>query len=340
MTQSGEAADRPAKVVVVGSVNMDLIARVAALPRAGQTVAGRDLIESPGGKGANQAVAAARLGARVTFIGRVGDDDFGRRLREGLSREQIDTHHVLVTASCSSGVAIVCVEESGENAIVVTSGANAHLAPEDIARSEAVIAGADVLLVQLETPLETVRAAINAARRHAVPTVLDPAPATTSLPDELLRVDVLCPNESEAAAVSGIAVHSVDDAARAGRQLRQRGARNAVITLGRHGAFLCDQSGGCEQVSSFAVSAIDTTAAGDAFAAALGVALAETGDLKRGVTWGCAAGALAASTLGAQLAMPTRAEVLRLLQDGGQPASAGASRAAGDADANDAPGEL
>ena len=330
MSQSSEGPAGPVHVVVVGSINIDLIARVAALPRAGQTVTGREFLESPGGKGANQAVAAARLGARVTFIGRVGDDGFGTQLREGLRREHVDIGHVDATAKCPSGVAMVCVEEEGENTIVVTSGANGRLSPEDIRRRDSVIAAADVMLVQLETPLDTVGAAIDAARRHGVLVVFDPAPPPSSLPEELLGVDVLCPNESEAAAITGIEIRSPDDAARAGRQLCERGVRNAVITLGRHGALLCRQPDRCEHVPSFAVSAADSTAAGDAFAAALGVAFAETGDLKQSVRWGCAAGALAASRLGAQRAMPARAEVLRLLEDGERPADGATRCATGD----------
>ncbi len=213
-------ADRPVHVVVVGSINMDLIARVDQLPRPGQTVAGRELLELPGGKGANQAVAAARLGARVTFIGRVGDDGFGTRLLESLRGEQIDIGYVITTANCSSGVAIVCVEQHGENSIVVIPGANGRLSPNDITASEAVIAAADVLLVQLETPLDTVTTAITTARKHGVLTIFDPAPAPNSLPDELLDVDVLCPNQSEAAAISGGAVSSTEDAIRAAGQLR------------------------------------------------------------------------------------------------------------------------
>lgn len=313
---AADGVDRPVRVVVVGSINMDLIACVEQLPQPGQTVAGRELLELPGGKGANQAVAAARLGARVTLIGRVGDDGLGTRLLENLRREQVDTAHVTATADSSSGVAIVCVEEQGENSIVVIPGANGQLSPADIVASEAVIAAADVLLVQLETPQETVAAAIAAARRHGVLTIFDPAPAPRTLLPELLHVDVLCPNESEAAAISGQAVETTVDATNAAAKLRSRGADHVIITRGRHGALLCDQAGACESVLPFAVSAIDSTAAGDAFAAGLGVALAETGDIRRAVDWGSAAGALAASRRGAQQAMPTRAEVLHLLEQG------------------------
>lgn len=328
MSPAGEGASAgtrgPVHVVVVGSINMDLIAPVAGLPAAGQTVSGRELLESPGGKGANQAVAAARLGARVSFIGRIGDDGFGVRLGEGLRGEQIDTRAVRTTENCSSGVAIVCVEDAGENTIVVIPGANGCLSPADIAQAEHVIASADVLLVQLETPLETVAAAVETARQHGVLTVLDPAPAPSALPDTLLAVDVICPNESEAAALTGIPIASRGDAEHAARLLRERGARHAVITLGRRGALVCGPSG-TEHVPSFPVPAIDATAAGDAFAAALGVAYAETGELRQGIAWGCAAGALAASRLGAQLAMPTREEVIRLLERGELPAGDGVS---------------
>ena len=316
MMRSMDRADGQVHVVVVGSINMDLIARVKRLPRPGQTVAGHELLELPGGKGANQAVAAARLGARVTLIGRVGDDGFGTRLLENLRREQVDTRYVTTTANCSSGVAIVGVEDQGENSIIVTPGANGRLTPRDITDCEAVIAAADVLLVQLETPLETVAAAIAAARQFGVLTILDPAPASAPLPPELLSVDFLCPNQSEAAALSGLAVESTEDAIRAASALRTLGAAHVVITMGHRGALLCDKTGVCTAMSPFGVAAIDSTAAGDAFAAGLGVALAESDDVHRAVDWGCAAGALAASRLGAQPAMPTRADVLQLLAQG------------------------
>lgn len=316
MMRSVDRADRQVHVVVVGSINMDLIARVKRLPRPGQTVAGHELLELPGGKGANQAVAASRLGARVTLIGRVGDDGFGTRLLENLRREQIDTRYVTTTANCSSGVAIVGVEDQGENSIIVTPGANGRLSPSDIADHEAVIATADVLLVQLETPLESVAAAIATARKYGVLTIFDPAPASDSLPPELLNVDVLCPNESEAGAISGLALDSTEDAIRAASVLRTLGAAHVVITMGHRGALLCDKTSVCTAVQPFSISAIDSTAAGDAFAAGLGVALAETGDIHRAVDWGCAAGALAAARLGAQPAMPTRADVLQLMAQG------------------------
>lgn len=314
--RSMNGVGRSVHVVVVGSINMDLIACVTKLPQQGQTVPGKELLELPGGKGANQAVAAARLGARVTFIGRVGDDDFGNRLLDGLRREGIDTTYVTATQHCSSGVAIVCVDDQGENSIVVIPGANGKLSPEDIAASETAIATADVMLVQLETPQETVATAIAAARRHGVTTLLDPAPAPGQMLPELLNVDVLCPNESEAAAISGVPVQTAAEAKIAAEQLQNRGAKHVIITRGKYGALLCDDIRRCASVAPFAVSAIDSTAAGDAFAAGLGVALAEVADIQRAVDWGCAAGALAASRRGAQQAMPTRAEVLQLLQDG------------------------
>jgi ribokinase len=304
---------RRPRIVVVGSINMDLIVRSSRLPRPGETVIGRETQELPGGKGANQAVAAARLEADVSMIGRVGNDGFGERLRAGLQEERIDMSRVVVTPGCASGLAIVAVEDSGENAITVIPGANARVTAADVLDAADLIREADVLLLQLEVPLETVLAAIEMARRHETVVILNPAPAPATFSPELLSVDVACPNETEAAALTGITVIDLADANQAARRLRAMGARNAVITLGARGAVVCESDGQCEHVESFEVQAVDTTAAGDAFAAALAVSLARGKSISEGVQYACAAGALAATRHGAQPAMPTAAEVARLV---------------------------
>lgn len=296
-------------IVVVGSINMDLVVRVPRLPLPGETLLAHDFQAIPGGKGANQAVAAARLGARVTMIGRVGDDGYGLRLKSGLENEGIDAHHV-GAVGCSSGIAVIAIADEGANSIMVVAGANQQLTPADIHRLAAVIASADLLLVQLEVPLESVQAAIEIAHANGVVTILDPAPApATPLPADLMQVDVLTPNESEAAALTGIAPADHAQAVQAAEALRLGGARNVVLKLGASGALLLPANGAIEMAPAFEVAAVDSTGAGDAFTAALGVGLGEGLPLAQAVCFACAAGALATTRLGAQPAMPARREV-------------------------------
>jgi ribokinase len=302
------------RVVVVGSINVDLVVRLPRLPRPGETLAADELHTIPGGKGANQAVAAARLGAAVRMIGRVGDDAFGPQLQGGLAAEGIDTEDVLATADCSSGVALINVEASGENAIILVAGANGRLTPEDVVQRDEVVRQADLLLLQLEVPPATVAAAVAVARRHGVRIVLDPAPAPAKgLPVAPADVDILTPNQTEAEALTGVRVDDLTQARIAAEALRCLGARNVVLKLGAHGALLYDEQGQCEHVPTLAVDAVDTTAAGDAFTAALGVAVAEGRPLVEAVRFACAAGTLAVTRFGAQPAMPGRDDVEQLL---------------------------
>ena len=304
-------ADRRARIVVVGSINMDLVARVERLPRAGETVSSAGLSCIPGGKGANQAVALARLGAQCALIGRVGDDPFGRTLREGLIARGVDVGAVGETADCSSGVALIHVEQSGENAITISAGANGRLSPDDIHDHEALIAGADAVLAQLETPVETVIEAFRLARRHGVFTALDTAPAPTGgLAEALYDVDLLSPNQSEAEILTGWPVGNGDDAQRVADRLMARGARQVAVKMGALGACLVCGRGGTPVCSeAFPVEVVDTTAAGDAFTAALVLALAEGMAPGRALRFACAAGSLAVSVAGAQPAMPDRRQV-------------------------------
>jgi ribokinase len=313
VTGQSSANGQSPRVLVVGSINMDLVVRSPRLPRPGETITGHDLREIPGGKGANQAVAAARLGAQVRMIGRVGDDAFGTRLRESLSRHGVDTTHVVHTPGCGSGVAVVAVVDTGENAITVIPGANGQLTPADVADREQLFATTDLLLLQLEIPLETVAASVHLARRHGVLTVLDPAPVREPLPADLLAVDLVCPNESEAAALTGLAVDDQPGAQRAACRLRELGARQAVVTMGPRGAVMVSAGGEYLSIPPFAVQAVDSTAAGDAFAAALGLQLALGQPHGTAGRFACAAGALAASRPGAQPAMPRRDEVEALM---------------------------
>lgn len=293
-------------VAVVGSLNLDLVVPVPRHPLPGETVLGGDHFANPGGKGANQAVAAARLGRRVAMVGRVGDDDAGRTLLSALAADGVDASHVRVTEGTASGIALITVDASGENAIVVSPGANALVAPTDVDAAAGVLAGAAVTLLQLEIPLDAVVAAARAARGTVV---LNPAPAR-SLPRELLRaVDVLVPNRAELAALAGEREPpvSLDDLGRlAGRV---DGPRVVVVTLGANGALVV-KGGAPTHVPGVPVDPVDTTAAGDSFCGALADALARGDALGPAVRWAVRAAAITVTRPGAQRSMPSRAEVL------------------------------
>jgi ribokinase len=301
-----------ARVAVVGSLNMDLVIRSARIPRPGETILGGDFHTVPGGKGANQAVAAARLGAHVSMVGRVGDDAFGRELLDSLSADGVDHAHVLRDAASATGVALIVVDDAGQNSIVVASGANMQLTPPDIDAAAASITSADLLLLQLECPLETVIYAAQLARTHDVTVLLNPAPARP-LPGELLgTVDLLVPNESETAILAGMAVGNQEEAVVAAGALREAGVGTIILTLGERGALLA-QEGRNLSLPAFDVDPVDTTAAGDAFVAGLAVALAEGRSLDEAVYWGNAAGALATTKLGAQTSLPARQDLQQFL---------------------------
>lgn len=300
-------------IVVVGSINMDLVTRMSRLPRPGETLHGDDFQTIPGGKGANQAVAAAQLGADVTMIGRVGDDAFGGQLRESLKQYGVLTQFVQTTPECPSGVAIINVESSGANSIVVVAGANGRLTPQDVQHCASLITSADAVVVQLETPVETIAAAITIAREANVRTILDPAPAPSGpLPAELQVVDYISPNQTEAEAMTGIVVNDVLSAEQAAEVLCDRGARHVVMKLGELGALIYTDGKG-EHIPATPIDVVDTTAAGDAFTAGLAVGLAEGRSLAEAARLGCAAGTLACTVFGAQPAMPTREKVDRFL---------------------------
>lgn len=305
--------ERP-RIAVLGSINLDLVIQCAHLPLPGETVIAESLREVSGGKGANQAVAAARLGAEVTMIGRVGGDDAGVGLLKNLQAEGINTAHVSCSKSeaedleISSGIAVVMVEQSGENSIVVVPGANGIVSVEDIDRAAAVIKQSDVLVVQLEIPVETVIYACRIARQAGVRIILDPAPAPRNVPEHFFDVDLICPNQSEAGLLLDRSVSSIAEAKEASDGLIRKGAKNAIITMGKQGAVLNDGAG-ITVVPPCVVEAVDSTAAGDAFAAALAVRWSEQASLEDATQFACAAGALAASKPGAQPGMPTRSEV-------------------------------
>ena len=304
MTRSGPS------ILVIGSINADLVARVDRLPKPGETILAEHVASVSGGKGANQAVAAARLGASVRMLGRVGDDVFGRQLISGLLDAGICTEYVATLPHVSSGVAMIQVDAQGENVITVASGANALLTPNDVFAAEELFESADMLMVQPEIPIDTVVAAVEMAERHGVPVILDPAPAPrTPLPLPLAKLCVLTPNQSEAAAISGMNVDDLASAKSAAAELLQRGAPCVVLKLGRTGALLATSPEAMQHIGAPEVEAVDTTAAGDAFTAAMAVELASGAPLEDAVRFACAAGAVAVTKLGAQPAMPTRAAV-------------------------------
>jgi ribokinase len=302
-----------ARVAVAGSLNMDLVVRAPRIPQPGETIIGSDFRNVPGGKGANQAVAAARLGAEVSMVGRVGHDTFAESLLENLAADGVDHAYVTRDPKAATGVALIVVDDTGENSIVVASGANARFSPADVDLAEEALVNADVLLLQLESPLETVRRAAELARAHGAKVLLNPAPAR-DLPDGLLSlVDVLIPNETEAALLTDRSVRSEEHARGAAEALLASGVETVIVTLGEQGALLA-REGTFTLVPAFQVEAVDTTAAGDAFVGGFAIALAEGRPLQEAVRWGNAAGALAATKMGAQPSLPTREALERLLE--------------------------
>jgi ribokinase len=308
-TQTPHIAGREGKIVVVGSLNMDLVVRVPRLPLAGETLAGHTFAQVPGGKGGNQAVAAARLGAYVAMIGRVGADSNGASLRDGLQAEGIDCRALATCETTPTGVALISVDEAGRNSIVIVAGSNGELTPGDIAIHEATLAGADVIVCQLETPPATVEAALAAGRRLGKTVILNPAPAVGPLPDAWLAlVDYLIPNEIEAAALTGMPIGSPEQAAEAAQALRDRGGRNVLITLGASGVLAALDSG-ATHFEAPRVAAIDTTAAGDTFIGAFAAQLARRVPVETAVRFAQRAAALSVTREGAQPSIPTLAEM-------------------------------
>jgi ribokinase len=295
-------------VLVIGSANMDFTVAVPTLPREGETVVGGTLYTGHGGKGANQAVAARRLGAEVRFVGCVGQDAQGEQVREQLLKEGIPTDGLLWTEAAATGVALIIVDAQGRNQIAVAIGANSHLLP-DLAREHTTTFGwAKVLLCQLEIPVPTVAWALAEARKRQLLTLLNPAPAQT-LPDELLGlVDCLTPNASEAERLTGVAVDGPAAAAAAAQRLIGRGVRHVIVTLGRDGVLFCDGRS-ATHFPAFPVAAVDTVGAGDAFNGALAAGLAAGGSWEQAIPLANAAAALACTKRGAMASLPSRVEV-------------------------------
>lgn len=298
------------EIVVVGSLNMDLVATAPRLPAAGETILGSHYSAQPGGKGANQAYAAARLCGTSAMIGCVGDDEFGMRLRNNLVSAGCDVTNVKVESD-TTGVALIFVSEDGQNSIVVVPGANSRLSPAHIFRAKDSFAKAKAVLLQLETPMETVICAAQLAREYGATVILDPAPAPIGeLPRELLRnVDILTPNEGEAASLTGRTSRmNVGEAMETGLALRKQGAPAVVMKLGEQGCMIvCDEQP--VLAPGIPVKAVDTTAAGDVFNAALATALNEKRDLRSACEFANRAAALSVTRAGAQAGVPSRSEV-------------------------------
>ncbi|MHC4592009.1 MAG: ribokinase [Planctomycetota bacterium] len=297
-----------ARIVVVGSINTDLTIVAERLPGPGETVLGGEVLRAGGGKGANQAVAAARAGAQVAFVGCVGDDEFGRAAIEGLQRENINTDCTRVDERAASGVALITVDSNGENLITVAPGANARLVPSDVREARALMADADVILLQLEIPPDTVRAAAAAAREAGVRVLLNPAPAPpdaslSDLPDGL---DYLTPNVGEGSRLSGMRPdRGPEEIARA---LADEGVGAVFLTLGAEGVCVCD-GGECFRVAAPEVESVDTVGAGDCFSGTLAVALAEGMTLRDAARFAACAAALSVQKAGAQPSLPRREEI-------------------------------
>ena len=299
-------------VVVLGGINMDLVTYSDRFPGAGETIAGNQFLTYAGGKGANQAVAAARMGARTAMVGRVGGDIFGPQLVDGLRAEGIDASWVSVAPGESSGIASISVDRTGQNRIIQVLGANSTCGGEQSSAVASALLGANTLMLQLEVPVEVSLSAAREARAQGKTVILDPGPVR-NIPASMFHfANIITPNETEAEAIVGFQVSNRDTAARAAEALMSRGAETAVVKLGAQGAYYAS-AGTSGFQSAFSVRAVDTVAAGDAFNGALAVCLAEGSPLEEAVRVACAAGALAVTTTGAQDSMPTRAAVDALL---------------------------
>lgn len=304
-------------IIVFGSINIDLVATTPRLPVAGETLLGRDFFKAPGGKGANQAVASARLGTPTYMVGRVGADSFGTELLDSLQASGVQTDNVFVDETVSSGVAMITVDVRGENQILVIPGANGRVNQEDVERLSRLLPQATALLLQFEIPMSAVVAAAKAAREAGVTVILDPAPVQSDVPDELYSlVDIITPNEVEAAQLVGFPVDGEESATKAAAVLRQRGVKNAIAKLGAKGV-LCVTQEETFFIPSFPVHTVDTTAAGDAFNGGLAAALHQGLSLRQAVVWGAAAGALTAMKLGAQPSLPERLTFNEFLKERG-----------------------
>lgn len=296
------------RILVVGSSNTDMVIKTNHLPRPGETVLGGTFFMNPGGKGANQAVAISRLGGLVSFICKTGSDIFGHQSQQLFEEEGIDTSYIFSDSKYPSGVALITVDDHAENCIVVASGANANLMPEDLKEVEEAITQSDIVLLQLEIPIETVEYVAKVAYEKNKKVILNPAPAQSLSPELLRHLYLITPNETEAEMISGVKITDNESACKAARVITEMGVDNVIITLGSKGALVYSDSK-VEEVPAYKVKAVDTTAAGDIFNGALTVALAEGRTLTEAVRFGCKASAISVTRVGAQASAPYRNEV-------------------------------
>ncbi len=299
-----------ADVLVVGSLNADLVVKSPRFPQPGETISGEDLQIIPGGKGANQAVAAARQGVKTAMLGRVGSDSFAPFLVDNLKSNRVDTSHVTVDSS-ATGTAIIVVDANGQNSIVLSPGANGNVSPADV--DSASFSSSKLLLLQLEIPTPTVLHAAQQARANGLTVILNPAPAK-ALPAELISsVDILIPNESELSLLTGLPVNDVASAEKAAKEILKQGVKTVIVTLGSKGALLVTDTQ-VKQVDTYKVNVVDTTAAGDAFIGGFASAILSGKTLEDSVRYGCACGALATTKFGAQPSLPTKEEVEKFIK--------------------------
>ncbi len=293
---------------------MDLVVKSARIPAVGETILGGDFLMTPGGKGANQAVAAAKLGAEVSFVARLGRDVFAEQSLSSLRKEGVNTEYVVTTEQTPSGVALIMVDHAGDNVIVVAPGANQKLSPQDVEKAQSAISSSGAVVAQLEVPLGTVEFSARLANGAGVPFILNPAPARKLSLELLAMVDVLTPNETEAAILTGLEVTNKDSADVAARELLKSGVKAVILTMGAKG-FLLAAGETTEFVLAVKVDAVDSTAAGDAFTGALAVGLAQGQTLRDAAFFANHAAALSVTRMGAQSSMPTRREVERFIRE-------------------------
>jgi len=299
---------KPSKILVIGSSNTDMVIKTHNFPAPGETILGGKFLMNPGGKGANQAVAASRLGGMVTFVGKIGDDIFGKQAVQQLEDEGINVDYVAVDPVNPSGVAMITVDKKGENSIVVAPGSNGTLSPSDFDKAIAELDDSEYVLMQLETPISTVEYIAKIAGRKGKKVILNPAPAA-ELSDELLsNLYAITPNETEAELLTGIKVVNEQSALIAARILNEKGVDIVIITMGAAGAFLL-QNGKFELISAPKVDAVDTTAAGDTFNGALLVALTEGRTIQEAITFANKAASISVTRIGAQSSVPFRKEI-------------------------------
>jgi ribokinase len=309
------------RVVVLGNINQDFVMRAERMPRPGETILGGSLQFVAGGKGANQAVTAARLGAEVTLIGRVGQDAFGPGLLGNLRREGVETRYIGTDDHTATGAAFIALSPDGQNSILSVGGANLACAPRYVEEAAPAIAQADMCLVQFAVPMESVELFVATAVQRGIPVLIDPTPAMERMPANLHQATIVTPNETEAEYVVGYECPDHATAAKAAREMHGKGVKIAIVKRGPEGAIVCDDEG-CRLVAGYEVDVVDTTGAGDAFAAGLGVALAEGLSVDQAIASANACGALACTKLGAQPSLPHREAVARFLSEHGGVAGA------------------